>query len=259
MFGNDDSGGVGESDLGPEIFVVDTDVLLGDACSVLADRRKRSELLRALDASTAIAVMSEQTFHEFGWMSAVAARARGVDHDDLRALISDTYLPRIPIVVTPAIDAGHWMPDAYDIADPDDIAHVQVARLISARAVYSHDKHLRRPGVAPSTRPTTTGASSTSGCFPLAVKSSAELHSPAASPVPEQPGLFPGSLRASESNPSASGPGSASLLRSPPTECSRRSSDASASALGSIPLSPRWAPLPSAVTLLDASSALLAW
>ncbi len=29
MFGNDDSGGVGESDLGPEIFVVDTDVLLG--------------------------------------------------------------------------------------------------------------------------------------------------------------------------------------------------------------------------------------
>jgi len=44
------------------------------------------------------------------------------------------------------------MPAATDIADPDDVPHVQVARLIFARAVYSHDKHLRRPRLAPSTR-----------------------------------------------------------------------------------------------------------
>jgi len=152
MSGIDVSGGVGHSAFGPEVFVVDTDVLLGDACGVLAASGKRSELLRAIDAGTAIAVMSEQAFHELGWMSAVAARGRGVDHDDLRALIGDAYLPRIPIVVTPALDAAHAMDDACDIVDPDDVAHVQVARFISARAVYSHDKHLRRPGIAPATR-----------------------------------------------------------------------------------------------------------
>lgn len=85
-------------------------------------------------------------------MSAVSARGRGIDHDALRALITDAYLPRIPVVVTPTANAEHWIPDATDIVDPDDVAHVQVARLISARAVYSHDKHLRRPRLAPATR-----------------------------------------------------------------------------------------------------------
>lgn len=137
---------------GPEVLVADADVLLGDACDVLASGQ-RSRLLRAIDAGAAIGVMSEQAFHELGWMSAKAARGRGVDHDDLRAVIEADYLPRIPVVRTPAVDSLHWMPDASDISDPGDVPHVQVARLINARAVYSHDKHLRRPLLAPATRP----------------------------------------------------------------------------------------------------------
>ncbi len=136
---------------GPEVLVADTDVVLGDACQVLRTGRP-SELLRAIDAGTAIAFMSEQTFHEIGWMSAKSARGNDVDHEALRTLITTTYLPRIPVVSTPTPDDGQWMPDASDVTDPDDIAHVQVARLVAARAVYSHDRDLRRPGLAPPTR-----------------------------------------------------------------------------------------------------------
>jgi GNAT superfamily N-acetyltransferase len=138
-------------DFGLDVFVVDTDVLLGDACAVLADGN-RSELLRAIDAATGIAFMSEQAFQELGRMSAPSARGRGVDHEALRELIANDYLPRMPVVATPSEGDGHWVPGAADVSDPDDRPHAQVTRLISARAVYSHDKHLRRPGLAPATR-----------------------------------------------------------------------------------------------------------
>src|SRR4051794_35726247 len=82
--------------LEPEMFVADADVILGDACDVLAVG-KRSELLRAIDAGAAIALMSERAFHELGWMSAKSARGRSVSHDALRALINVEYLPRIPV------------------------------------------------------------------------------------------------------------------------------------------------------------------
>lgn len=138
-------------DFGVDVFVVDTNVLLADACAVLASGR-RSALLRAIDAGTGTAFMSEQAFHEVGRMSAVSARGHGVDHDALRTLIANDYLPRIPVVATPSDGDGHWVPRADDVSDPDDRPHVQVARLISARVVYSHDKDLRRPGLAPATR-----------------------------------------------------------------------------------------------------------
>jgi hypothetical protein len=138
-------------DLGPEVFAADTDVVLGDACAVLLTG-EQSELLGAVDAGTAYAFMSDQAFREVGWMSAKSARGHGVDHDELRGLITAEYLPRIAVVTTPESEAGHWMPDADDVKDPDDAAHVQVARLIAARAVYSHDKDLRKPGHAPRTR-----------------------------------------------------------------------------------------------------------
>lgn len=136
---------------GPEVFVADTDALLGDACDAILSG-KSSELLRAIDAGSAVGVMSEQTFHELGRMTAPAARGRGVDHEALRARVTTEYLPRVPVVRTPSPDSGQWMPDATGVADPDDVPHVQVARLMSAGAIYSHDKHLRRPRLARPTR-----------------------------------------------------------------------------------------------------------
>src|SRR5690348_12363695 len=124
---------------GPEVLVADTDVILGDACEALTTGRP-SELLRAIDAGTAVAYMSEHAFREVGWMSGKAARWHQVDDTVLRGLLTSHYLPRIPVVSTPDPSEDAWMPDASDVQDPDDVAHVQVARLISARAVYSHDR-----------------------------------------------------------------------------------------------------------------------
>ncbi|MEU4192040.1 hypothetical protein AB0E69_09090 [Kribbella sp. NPDC026611] len=137
--------------LGPEVFVVDTDALLNDACYVLASGR-RSEWLRAIDAGSGIGVMSEQAFLEVGRMSAPNARRHGVDHDALRRLITDEYLPRIAVVATPPHGSEQWMPDASDVRDADDVAHAQLARLVSAAAIYSHDRHLRHPRLAPATK-----------------------------------------------------------------------------------------------------------
>ena len=136
---------------GDEVFVADTDALFADAADVLKTGAE-SRLLAAIDTGVAIATMSDKTFRELGWVSASAARGHGVSEADLRALIEHEYLPRIPVVVVPPPDSGHWMPAAADVPDRDDVEHVQVARLICARMVYSHDKDLRGPGFAPRTR-----------------------------------------------------------------------------------------------------------
>jgi len=133
-----------------EVVVADTDALLGDACAEVLGERSR--ILNAIDASTAVVVMSERSFHELGWMSAKAARGQGVKEGLLRSVIERRYLPRIPVVCTSSVGQVHWMPSVEDVSDPDDIPHVQVARLCSARVIYSHDRHLRSPGFAPRTR-----------------------------------------------------------------------------------------------------------
>lgn len=139
----------GESVYGAEVFVADADALLLDACGVLAGTP--SKLLGAIDLSVARAVMSRRAFWELGWMSAKCARFHNVSDTDLRELLEREYLPRIPVVVLPGLGSGQWVPDASDVPDPDDVEHVQVARLISARMIYSHDRDLRRPGFAPAT------------------------------------------------------------------------------------------------------------
>lgn len=134
-----------------DVVVIDADVVLVDACAVVLTQTP-SRLLQAIDAGCAVMVMSDQAFHEIGRMTAPAARWNRIEHDALRALITDRYLSRIPVVVISDIDPGRsWTPDVPDVADPKDVAHVQVARLASATAVYSHDKHLRRPGYSPAT------------------------------------------------------------------------------------------------------------
>jgi predicted nucleic acid-binding protein len=133
------------------VAIADTDVLLVDACTVLASGC-RSPILRAIAAGSALVLMSEVAFHELGRMSAPAARSHGIHHEALRALLEAEYLPRIPVVTTPPVGGPDWMPDASDIRDPDDVPHVQLARLVSATIVLSHDKDLRRPGLAPRIR-----------------------------------------------------------------------------------------------------------
>jgi len=63
MHTREDAAAIAAQTFGSEVFVADTDALLVDACAVLASGQ-RSELLRALDAGSAIGFMSERTFHE---------------------------------------------------------------------------------------------------------------------------------------------------------------------------------------------------
>ncbi len=144
-----------------EVSAVDADMLFGDAAETLRTGVE-SVFLDAIDAGTVAAVMSDRAFHELGWMSARAARGHAVDHDALRSTITAEYLPRIPVAVVPELPpasgpearggAEHstaWMPDASDIKDPKDVPHGQLARLVLASVVFSHDKDLRKPGYAP--------------------------------------------------------------------------------------------------------------
>jgi predicted nucleic acid-binding protein len=137
--------------VGLEVLVADADVMFQDAADVLKSEAP-SRVLRALDAGTAVAVMSDQAFKELGWNSGLAARGHSVDQAQLRAIIENDYLPRIAVVSVPEAGDQSWVPDTGDVRDPNDVAHVQVARLIRANVVYSHDRHLRIPGFAPRER-----------------------------------------------------------------------------------------------------------
>ncbi|HEY3381821.1 MAG TPA: hypothetical protein VGK32_08640 [Vicinamibacterales bacterium] len=136
-----------------EVFIWDTDALLGDACDTLAGPgRGRSEVLAAIDAGILVALMSEQAYVELGWMYPKAARGRSVDEDSLREVIEKEYLPRARVVTLPTRLDAAWAPLIEDVNDADDIQHAQLARLVAPSSVYSHDRHLRRPGYAPADR-----------------------------------------------------------------------------------------------------------
>lgn len=134
-----------------EVIVWDADALLGDACGMLAGTG-RSGILGAIDAGILVALMSERAFLEVGWMYPKAARGHGVAEDALRKLIEVEYLPRIRVVTLPTALEDAWVPLIDDVNDPDDIQHAQLARLVAPCSIYSHDRHLRRPGYAPRDR-----------------------------------------------------------------------------------------------------------
>jgi hypothetical protein len=136
-----------------EVIVLDTDALLLDACGMLAGTG-RSAILRAIDATVVVALMSEQAYLEVGRMYPKAARGRGVDENTLHDLIEAEYLPRIRVVTLPTAPDVAWVPRIDDVTDPDDIQHAQLARLVAPCSICSHDRHLRRPGYAPRDRAT---------------------------------------------------------------------------------------------------------
>lgn len=138
---------------GLEVVVWDTDALLGDACASLVSGTPRSAILSAVDAKVAVALVSEQTYIELGRIFPRAAQGHGVDAAELRSLIEREYLPRVRVVALPRELDGGWVPAVDDVADPDDVPHAQLARLVAPSSVYSHDRHLRRPGYAPPDRP----------------------------------------------------------------------------------------------------------
>jgi hypothetical protein len=87
----------------PEVAVIDTNVLLDDACDLLAAGEfLGSPLLRAVDRGLLVLLMSEQAYREVGYMCSVVARRKNLDPGRMRQLIEREYLPRLRVVTLPS-------------------------------------------------------------------------------------------------------------------------------------------------------------
>ena len=99
--------------------------------------------------------MSEKAYVEVGRIYPKAARWHRVDKNALRDLIESEYFSRTRVVTLPTAPGVAWVPLIDDMNDPDDnIQYAQLARLVAPCSIYSHDRHLRRPGYTPRDRST---------------------------------------------------------------------------------------------------------
>lgn len=108
----------------------------------------KSRLLRMTDSGSAVLYAPDHIYGEvyehlprMAWFSRVPLEV-------LRARFEAEYLPTMRYVTvdtTAIVD-----PQVLAITDPDDVPTGQLAKLIAPCVVFSEDKHLRRPGLAPS-------------------------------------------------------------------------------------------------------------
>jgi hypothetical protein len=134
---------------GPRFLgVVDTNAILS---SVGNDCRKgtnwRSGLLRMTDRGTAALYAADHVYSEVYEHLPKIARWSKMPVGVLRARFEEQYLPLLRFVtvdMTEIID-----PAVLAITDLDDRPTGQLAKLIAPCVVFSEDRHLRKPGLAP--------------------------------------------------------------------------------------------------------------
>jgi predicted nucleic acid-binding protein len=128
--------------------IVDTNALLS---SVVSDCRRgprsRSRLLRMANGGAAVLYAADHVYAEAYEHLPTFARTTRVPEPVLRARLEEQYLPAVRFVTVGASLADD--PQVLAIADPDDVPTGQLAKLIAPGVVFSADKHLRRPGLAP--------------------------------------------------------------------------------------------------------------
>jgi hypothetical protein len=128
--------------------VVDANTLL--SC-VGNDCRKgmywRSGLLRMTDRGTAALYAADHVYGEVYEHLPKIAHWSKVPTKVLRARFEETYLPALRFVTVDATDIVD--PQVLAITDPDDVPSGQLAKLIAPCVVFSEDRHLRKPGLAP--------------------------------------------------------------------------------------------------------------
>jgi hypothetical protein len=128
--------------------VVDANALL--SC-VGNDCRKgpywRSGLLRMTDRDTAALYASDHIYGEVYEHLPRIARWSKVPTKVLRARFEEKYLPVLRFVTADTSDIAD--PQVLAITDPDDVPSGQLAKLIVPCVVFSEDRHLRKPGLAP--------------------------------------------------------------------------------------------------------------
>jgi hypothetical protein len=107
----------------------------------------RSRLLRMTDASTATLYAADHICSEVYEHLPKIARWSKVPLGVLRSRFEKEYLPALRFVTVDSSDVVD--PMVLAIPDPDDVPTGQLAKLIAPCVVFSEDKHLRLPGLAP--------------------------------------------------------------------------------------------------------------
>jgi hypothetical protein len=130
------------------VGVVDANALL--SC-VGNDCRKgtgwQSNLLRMTNRGIATVYASDHVYGEVYEHLPKIARWSKVPVPVLRARFETNYLPRLRFVTVDTADVSD--PQVLAITDPDDVPTGQLAKLVAPCVVFSEDKHLRKPGLAP--------------------------------------------------------------------------------------------------------------
>jgi hypothetical protein len=131
------------------LAVVDTNALLS---SVDNDCRhsphRRSRLLRMTYGDTVALYAADHVYGEVYERPPKIAKSSPVPLDELRAHFEDKHLPVLRFVtVSASADSSDAQVQA--ITDSDDIPTGKLAKLIAPCVVFSEDRHLRKPGLAP--------------------------------------------------------------------------------------------------------------
>ena len=107
----------------------------------------RSRLLRMTDRGTASLYAPDHVYGEiYEHLPRLAACSR-VPVQELRRHFEEEYLPALRFVTMSAEQSADSQVLA--ITDPDDVPLGQLAKLVAPCVVFSEDRHLRRPGLAP--------------------------------------------------------------------------------------------------------------
>ena len=128
---------------------------VADANAVLScvgnDCRKgplwRSGLLRMTIGGAAVLYASDHVYWEIYEHLPDISRWSRVPVGVLRERFEAEYLPALRFVSVDATEIAD--PQVLAITDPDDVPSGQLAKLIAPCVVFSEDRHLRKPGLAP--------------------------------------------------------------------------------------------------------------
>ena len=126
--------------------VVDTDALLS---SIDNDCRNgwRSRLLRMSDWETPFLYAADHVYGEVYRRLPKIARSSSASLDELRACFEEEYLWALRFVTMASGEIAD--PQVAAIVDETDVPTGQLAKLIAPCVVFSGDKYLRTPGLAP--------------------------------------------------------------------------------------------------------------
>jgi len=107
----------------------------------------QSGLLRITNRAIATLYASDHVYGEAYEHLADIARWSKVPVAVLRDRFEANYLPRLRFVTVDTSDVVD--PQVLAIPDPDDVPTGQLAKLVAPCVVFSEDRHLRKPGLAP--------------------------------------------------------------------------------------------------------------